>query len=250
MSNKPTQKTNTQSGGMNVIIGILIAAIALILIVAVVLAVSLASDSGDETAGTSADTTAGTTAGVEVSMDAVKEEIDSLQASDFEETDKTTEFVKLSVKDHGDIILRLRADVAPITVANFQKLVGNKFYDGLTFHRVIENFMIQGGDPNGDGTGNSGEQIKGEFSSNGVTNHLEHIRGVLSMARGSYSMDSASCQFFICNTDYPSLNGEYASFGYVVAGLDVVDSITAVEKNGSTPVEKVVIERACFVEMK
>ncbi len=174
----------------------------------------------------------------------------------YQETSEVTEYVKLSVKGHGDIVVKLDADVAPITVANFQKLVSEGFYDGLTFHRVVEGFMIQGGDPSGDGTGGSAETIKGEFSSNGVQNSLSHKRGVISMAR-SDAMDSASSQFFICHDDASaSLDGNYAAFGEVVDGMVVVDSIATVEVTynsrgqKSVPVEKVIIEKACFVEKK
>lgn len=186
----------------------------------------------------------------------VRAEINSRQVSDFTETDKVTEYVKISVAGHGDIVLRLRADVAPITVKNFQELVKDHFYDGLTFHRVISGFMIQGGDPNGDGTGKS-SPIKGEFSANGVNNPLSHVRGVISMARLGNNMDSGSCQFFICHSDSAaySLDGSYASFGYVVAGLDTVDSIAGIEvlPNGremSKPASPVVIEKICFVTEK
>lgn len=138
-------------------------------------------------------------------------------------------YVAMAVKNHGVIILKLDAVNAPITTANFVKLVREGFYDGLTFHRVIENFMIQGGDPKADGTGGSPNKIIGEFSENGVYNPIKHERGVISMARSSASMDSASSQFFICNASNYSvsnLDGSYAAFGHVVEGMDVVDSIT------------------------
>ena len=128
--------------------------------------------------------------------------------------------------EKGIIKAELYPDIAPITVANFQKLVDEKFYDGLTFHRIIDGFMIQGGDPNGDGTGGSEETIKGEFSANGVKNDLKHERGVLSMAR-SQSMNSASSQFFIMHADASYLDGQYAAFGRVTEGMDVVDQIVA-----------------------
>ena len=140
-------------------------------------------------------------------------------------------YVKISVEGHGDIILELDPKTAPITVDNFLTLANDGFYDGLTFHRIIENFMIQGGDPKANGTGGNTDKngkeinIKGEFSANGVENNLAHKRGVISMAR-SNDYDSASSQFFICNADYPSLDGNYAAFGWVIAGMDVVDSIT------------------------
>lgn len=130
----------------------------------------------------------------------------------------------IDVKDYGVIKVELNADAAPITVTNFVKLAKEGFYDGLTFHRIINGFMIQGGDPNGDGTGGSDETIKGEFSNNGVENPLKHTRGAISMAR-SQDNDSASSQFFIMHQTTESLDGDYAVFGYVYEGMDVVDKI-------------------------
>ena len=184
-----------------------------------------------------------------VNMIAISAEINSKSNLDFVVTDEVSEYVRISVQGHGDIVVKLRADIAPITVANFQKLVGESFYDGLTFHRVIRNFMIQGGDPNGNGSGGSDEMIKGEFSANGVANDLLHIRGVISMARRSYPLDSASSQFFICDVASSHLDGSYAAFGYVVAGMDVVDSIAAVEVSASNnmPTTPVVIDSIRFV---
>ena len=131
----------------------------------------------------------------------------------------------ITVKDMGDIVLILDADTAPITVTNFKELADEGFYDGLTFHRVIEGFMIQGGDPKGDGTGGSSQEIVGEFSANGIKNGISHNRGVISMARNSVSMDSASSQFFIVHQDSTFLDGQYAAFGYVTEGMDIVDKI-------------------------
>ena len=131
---------------------------------------------------------------------------------------------EIDVKDYGVIKVELNADEAPITVTNFVKLAKEGFYDGLTFHRIIDGFMIQGGDPNGDGTGGSDETIIGEFSANNVDNILKHTRGAISMAR-SQDYDSASSQFFIVHQTYPSLDGQYAVFGYVYEGMDVVDQI-------------------------
>ena len=171
--------------------------------------------------------------------------------SAYRETGDVTNYVKLSVKGYGDIVMELYPDVAPITVKNFKNLVSEGFYDGLIFHRIIEGFMIQGGDPKGDGTGGSPNTIKGEFSANGVTNNLSHTRGVVSMARKSYPMDSASSQFFICNADSTHLDGQYAAFGRVVEGMDVVDAISAVSCNSSDkPLTDVVIETARFVKAK
>lgn len=135
-------------------------------------------------------------------------------------------YVELSVKDFGRAIILLDATTAPQTVENFLTLVKDGFYDGLTFHRVIKDFMIQGGDPKGDGSGDSGKLIKGEFSENGFFNDIQHYPGVISMARGE-GMDSASCQFFICNADArESLDGKYAAFGYVIMGMSVIEKIT------------------------
>lgn len=149
--------------------------------------------------------------------------------------------VLMSIKDYGDITLELDADTAPITVSNFVELVNSKFYDGLTFHRIIEGFMIQGGDPDGNGTGGSSKTIKGEFSSNGVENNISHLRGVISMARSS-DPDSASSQFFIVHQDSTYLDGQYAAFGKVLSGMDVVDKIAAdavpTDNNGTIPSDK------------
>lgn len=148
--------------------------------------------------------------------------------------DEGENIVYIDVIGFGLIAVELRPDVAPITVANFKSLVKEGFYDGLTFHRIMEGFMIQGGDPKGDGTGGSGKEIKGEFSKNGVENNLLHTEGVISMARGE-DYNSASSQFFIVhqtsqNNSY-SLDGNYAAFGKVVVGMDVVDAIAKVPTN-------------------
>ena len=131
---------------------------------------------------------------------------------------------QITIKDYGTINVELYADIAPITVANFAKLVNEGFYNGLTFHRIISGFMIQGGDPNGNGTGGSDENIKGEFAQNGVKNTLSHTRGVISMAR-SMAYNSASSQFFIMHKDYTGLDGAYAAFGKVTSGIEIVDKI-------------------------
>ncbi len=131
----------------------------------------------------------------------------------------------ITVKDYGKIELKLDPATAPITVTNFVKLAESGFYDGLTFHRIINSFMIQGGDPEGTGMGGSDETIKGEFSANGVENNISHKRGVISMARNGYSFNSASSQFFIVHQDSPHLDGQYAAFGYVTSGMEVVDKI-------------------------
>ena len=169
-------------------------------------------------------------------------------------TDELPNTVIIDVKDYGKITVELYPDIAPITVENFKKLVSEGFYDGLIFHRVIENFMIQGGCPEGTGLGGKTDangnriNIKGEFAINGVKNNLEHTRGVISMAR-SQLVNSASSQFFICHQDAPHLDGKYAAFGKVTDGMDVVDAIAIVETNGSDkPLEDVVINSITFAE--
>ena len=157
---------------------------------------------------------------------------------------------EIVVKNYGTIALELDADVAPITVENFANLVNEGFYNGLTFHRIISGFMIQGGDPLGNGTGGSSKTIKGEFASNGVKNSISHVRGTISMARSSMP-NSASSQFFIVHQDSTFLDGQYAAFGTVTSGMEVVDKIcadTAVEddngtvaKNNQPVIEKITI---------
>ena len=144
--------------------------------------------------------------------------------------------VEIEVQDYGTIAVELDGDAAPITVDNFLKLAKDGFYDGLTFHRIISGFMIQGGDPLGTGMGGSDQEIKGEFSNNGVENPLSHTRGAISMAR-SQIKDSASSQFFIVHEDSTFLDGDYACFGYVTEGMEVVDAIckdTKVEDNNGS----------------
>lgn len=147
---------------------------------------------------------------------------------------------EITVKDMGVISVELDGDTAPITVQNFMDLANEGFYDGLTFHRIIDGFMIQGGDPNHNGTGGSEKTIKGEFSANGVENNISHTRGTISMARSS-DMDSASSQFFIVQTDSTSLDGQYAGFGHVTSGMEIVDQIckdaVVTDNNGSVDYE-------------
>lgn len=149
--------------------------------------------------------------------------------------------VAITVRDYGTITVELDADAAPITVQNFLDLADSGFYDGLTFHRIMEGFMIQGGDPEGTGMGGSDKTIKGEFSANGVENPLSHTRGAISMARSS-AMDSASSQFFIVQKDSTFLDKQYACFGYVTNGMDVVDAIAAdaqpTDGNGTIPADQ------------
>ena len=192
----------------------------------------------------------------------------SITLDNYTDTEEITNYVRLNVSytdangllQNGNIVIRLFEKVAPATVENFQTLVSQGFYDELTFHRIYPGFMIQGGDPNGDGSGNAGKTLKGEFTKNGFENNLSHVRGVVSMARGGYSYDSASCQFFIVHNDSQStLDGLYASFGYVVYGMDTVDAITgtdlkaasgSVDSRPTSPVSPVTIHSATFLTAK
>ncbi len=180
---------------------------------------SASSQSGEKTSGSGESTSNSSSGATSTSSSSV---IDSVSADDAYATG--THHVTIEVADYGTIELALNANVAPITVSNFCDLASDGFYDGLTFHRIISGFMIQGGDPNGDGTGGSTRNIKGEFSKNGVENPISHVRGTISMARSS-AYDSASSQFFIMHKTTTSLDGQYAAFGNVTSGIEVVDAI-------------------------
>ena len=188
---------------------------------------------------------------VKLDMEQVKAEIDSMKVSDFEPSDTPTDYVLMTLPDYGQIVVKLRPDVAPISAQNFKDLVARHYYDGTLFHRIMPGFMIQGG---------AGSEtltpIKGEFAANGVENNLLHVRGVLSMARTT-EKDSATSQFFLMHKDYPSLDGNYAAFGYIVAGLNTVDQVCTVTlgtdpRSGekSVPLFDVVLESAVFVTPK
>ncbi len=156
--------------------------------------------------------------------------------------------IKIRMREGGDMLLELMPEKAPLTVENFLKLVRSGFYDGLTFHRIISGFMIQGGDPDGNGTGGSDEEIKGEFSENGVPNDLSHERGVISMARAQ-DPNSASSQFFICHADAKFLDGKYAAFGKMTEGFPELDRLAALETDGMDyPREVPVIDRIEIIE--
>lgn len=154
--------------------------------------------------------------------------------------------VEMVIKDYGTVKLELNADEAPITVENFLSLAESGFYDGVPFHRLDKDFVLQGGDPDGDGMGGSEKTIKGEFEINGVKNNIKHKRGVISMARTAYDYDSASSQFFICLDDATAgiLDGQYAAFGYITDGMDVIDEIcnTTPESDSLPKAEQPVIE--------
>ena len=188
----------------NMIIGI----IAMLLVAAAALGSILSGNGGSSSAGQASQVTVnGATASSNI-------------------TEKITHDVTIEVENYGTINAVLYGEAAPITVANFVKLANEGFYDGLTFHRIIAGFMIQGGDPKGNGTGGSNEKIKGEFSANGWSNPISHRRGVLSMARSS-AYDSASSQFFIMHDVATHLDGQYAAFGCVTEGIEIVDAICA-----------------------
>ncbi len=156
--------------------------------------------------------------------------------------------VQIEMADGGIIKIKLDKEAAPITVANFEKLVKEGFYDGLIFHRVIGGFMIQGGDPTGTGMGGSPDNIKGEFKANGVNNPLKHTRGTISMARTQVP-DSASSQFFIVHEDSLFLDGQYAAFGAVTEGMDVVDRIATVDTDfRDKPINDVVMKKVTLIE--
>lgn len=171
--------------------------------------------------------------------------------SDSSKTLSGKHHVEMTIKDYGTITLELDADQAPLTVTNFVNLCNEGFYDGLTFHRFVEGFVLQGGDPDGNGTGGSEKTVKGEFSSNGVKNSISHTRGVISMARSS-DPDSASSQFFICLSDNYTyvLDGSYAAFGEVKQGMDIIDKVCAdLTESDCIPTDKQpVIESAKVVD--
>ena len=161
-------------------------------------------------------------------------------AEESSEASSKTYYADIVIADYGTITVELDGEAAPITVENFVSLAKDGFYDGLTFHRIMSGFMMQGGDPDGNGTGGSENKIKGEFSENGVKNNLSHTRGAISMAR-SRDMNSASSQFFIVHQDSTFLDGSYAAFGYVTEGIEVVDAICEaaqpIDNNGTIPAE-------------
>lgn len=184
------------------------------------------------------ETTAKKTEGTKASKEETKKETDK---KDSKELLSGKHHVEIEIKEYGTIKAELDADIAPITVTNFVNLAKDGFYDGLTFHRIISGFMIQGGDPLGNGTGGSEEEIKGEFQANGVENSISHVRGTLSMARAQ-DYNSASSQFFIMHEDSLYLDGQYAAFGTVTEGIEIVDAICndtpVVDDNGTVEAEE------------
>lgn len=192
----------------------------------------------------------------EINLEVDEKILELINSDKYEETEETSDYVKIDVKDFGSIIAILYPDVAPITVSNFKKLVSEGFYNGITFHRVINDFMIQCGDPTGTGIYGSEETIKGEFKENGFKNVLSHTRGVLSMARKgaevetSETYNSASSQFFIVQKDSTYLDGKYASFGRVLKGIEIVDEIVLVDTdNSDKPINDVVIDSIKFIKL-
>ena len=199
--------------------------------------------------------------GEDVKMTEVRKEIDSMKVEEFVASEQQSDYVLIDVKDYGKIVVVLRRDIAPKTVANFKKLVAEDFYTGTVFHRVMEDFMVQAGgfEPkDGKHVQKKADTIKGEFTFNGFTNNLTHVRGVLAMARVGGMNDSASSQFYIVHeTNYStmSLNYDYATFGYVLAGMDVVDAIATCKVDNTNPdspkpVVDIIINSVSFVEPK
>ena len=223
------------------------------------LVVCMFAGCGSKKSNTSSNANSGTSSSESAKQEktAVPESTESTDAgSDISSSDDTKQLsgkhhVVIKVKKYGNIKVELDADTAPISVTNFVNLDKKEFYDGLTFHRIIDGFMIQGGDPSGDGTGGSDETIKGEFSDNGVENNISHVRGTISMARSSEN-DSASSQFFIVQSDSTYLDGQYAGFGTVTSGMDIVDKICkdtpvtdsngTVEKENQPVIEKITVK--------
>ena len=221
------------------------------------LVVCMFAGCGSKKSNTSSNANSGTSSSESAKQEetAVPESTESTDAgSDISSSDDTKQLsgkhhVVIKVKKYGNIKVELDADTAPISVTNFVNLAKKGFYDGLTFHRIIDGFMIQGGDPSGDGTGGSDETIKGEFSDNGVENNISHVRGT--MARSSEN-DSASSQFFIVQSDSTYLDGQYAGFGTVTSGMDIVDKICkdtpvtdsngTVEKENQPVIEKITVK--------
>lgn len=161
---------------------------------------------------------------------------------------KISNYARIDIADYGSILILLRPDVAPETVNNFKKLVLEEFYEGLTFHRVVESLMIEGGEQDADGVIHDSEMIYGEFADNNFTNNLKHVRGVISMSRKNIP-DSASSGFFIVTNDAPQLDSRYAAFGYVVSGFNVLDKIAAAEVGANDrPVSPIIIEKIQFME--
>ena len=220
-----------------------------LIVAAVLLIPKLTAQTPAETGSGATNGTAPAQSAETFSMEQVKAEIDSQKLEDFVESAEPTDYVKITIRDFGELVVKLRPDLAPISAQNFKDLVARHYYDGLNFHRVMPGFMIQGGAGSENLT-----PIKGEFSSNGVENPLLHLRGVISMARTTVK-DSATSQFFLMHADYPSLDGNYAAFGYIVAGLETVDKVCQIPlgMNGreqSVPQVDVIIESAVFVTPK
>ena len=197
----------------------------------------------------------------EVKMNYTTEEVNgktiyNIENKKYVESEEATNYVKIDVNNYGIMIAELYSDAAPITVENFKELVKEKFYDGIIFHRVLSDFMIQTGDPTGTGMGGSEKEIKGEFKINGVENNLSHVRGILSMARrGSNpetedTMNSASSQFFIVHKDSDFLDGNYAAFGKLLNGYDILDKIaTTTTDQNDKPLDDIKMNGIRFVTL-
>ena len=198
-------------------------------------------ESSRPAAETPAETTSETSAAAPTTEDREEDELPIItNLGPAEGEASSLHHVQIKIRDYGTVTLELDADAAPLTVQNFLALAEDGFYDGLTFHRIMDGFMIQGGDPLGNGTGGSDEKIKGEFAANGVQNDISHVKGVISMARAT-PYNSASSQFFIMVADYTGLDGNYAAFGHVTEGMEVAEKIAKdarpIDNNGTIPPE-------------
>lgn len=237
---KTTKKQEPEKHGLPPIFTVTIAVFGAIILLLII--VALTSDENKTDSGTETNPASSVVSTQEQSTESTAVSTVSAQVTEVSLDMTKMYYADIDIKDYGKITFKMDPENAPITVDNFVSLANSGFYNGLTFHRIMKDFMMQGGDPEGNGTGGSGKEIIGEFSENGHENNLLHVRGTVSMARASYSMDSASSQFFIVQKDYPSLNGKYAAFGTVTEGMDVVDKICndakPTDNNGTIPADQ------------
>ncbi len=242
---KKTVKKQVNTGKIILITaGIILGVIAVLLIILAIVQGANKSNEPEQTSQTSTTTSSTVSTASEQSSQLTTETSIPDFLKDVEIDTTKDYYADIDIKDYGKITVKLDYSAAPITVRNFVYLANSGFYNGLTFHRIMEGFMMQGGDPKGNGKGGSENNIYGEFSNNGFNNPLSHTRGVISMARNSYSMDSASSQFFICQNDKHkgTLDGNYAAFGQVTEGIEIVDKICTdskpIDNNGTIPADQ------------
>ncbi len=239
---KEEPQTSNQGKIILIIAGVFLAVIAVVLVIMAIVQNTGKKDSTPSSQSSITHTSETTSKVSTISEDASVSGTDYLDSVVIDTT--KTYYADIQIRNYGKIIVQLDYNAAPITTKNFIYLTESGFYNGLTFHRIMEGFMMQGGDPRGNGTGGSEHNIYGEFSANGYNNPLSHTRGAISMARNSFDMNSASSQFFIVQSDnhISSLDGNYAAFGYVTQGLDIVDAVCRDAKptdtNGTIPADQ------------